>query len=154
MTTFRNRMAWAIWIFMALWMTFLVAMTWVVLRDGPPEEHSVATIAAVFAFFWAAGLGGSAWACSIRILRVDVRDSGALDVTWRSPFRAERRRVEARDVPPAVVVDGKDSDGDPYFTCRVTLADGATLDLAEGHARPPLDDAAARFNQLTRQRRP
>jgi hypothetical protein len=153
MTTFRNRVAWAIWIFMALWMTFLIAMTWVVIRDGPPDGQSPTTIAAVLAFFWVGGLTVSTWACTIRILRVDVSDSGALDIVWRSPLRAERRRVEALDVPPAVVVDGKDSDGDPYFTCRVTLADGTALDLAEGHARPPVEDAAARFNGITRRRR-
>jgi hypothetical protein len=153
MTTFRNRMASAIWIFMALWMTFLIAMTWVVIRDGRPDGQSSTTIAAVLAFFWGGGLAVSKWACTIRVPQVAVSDSGALDIVWRSPLRAERRRVEALDVPPAVVVDGKDSDGDPYFTCRVTLADGTALDLAEGHARPPVEDAAARFNGTTRQRR-
>jgi hypothetical protein len=153
MTTFRNRLAWAIWIFMALWMTCLVAVTWVVIRDGPPAGHSSAFTAAVGALFWAVGLGGAVWAYSLRILRVDVQDSGALDVTWRSPLRAERRRVEARDVPSATIIDGKDSDGDPYFTCRVTLADGTTLDLAESHHRPTIEDTAARFNAVTRQAR-
>ena len=43
---FRNRMATAIWIFMAIWMTFLCADDLGRLfRDGPPEGHSVATIA-------------------------------------------------------------------------------------------------------------
>jgi len=144
-------MAWALWIFAAIWMTFLVAMTWVVVRDGPPDGHSVATTAAVGAFFWAGGIGLSTWACTFRVLRVDVQDSGALDLVWRSPVRVERRRVEARDVPPAVIVDGKDGDGDPYYRCRVTLADGATLDLAEGHQRPPIEEVATRFNTATRQ---
>jgi hypothetical protein len=149
--TVRNRMASALWIFVAIWMTFLAGMTWVVVRDGPPDGHSVATTAAVGAFFWAAGIGLSTWACTFRVLRVDVQDSGAVDVVWRSPVRVERRRVEARDVPPAVIVDGKDSDGDPYYCCRVTLADGAILDLAEGHQRPPIEEIATRFNTVTRQ---
>jgi hypothetical protein len=144
-------MAWVVWIFAAIWMTFLIAMTWVVVRDGPPDGHSVATTAAVGAFFWAGGIGLSVWVCTFRLLRVDVQDGGALDVVWRSPVRVERRRVDARDVPPAVVVDGKDSDGDPYYHCRVTLADGAILDLAEGHQRPPIEETAARFNTATRQ---
>jgi hypothetical protein len=148
--TFRNRTAWALWIFTAIWMTCLVAMTWVVVRDGPPDGHSVATVAAIGTLFWAAGIGLSTWTCTFRVLRVDVQDSGALDVVWRSPVRVERRRVEARDVPPAAIVGGKDSDGDPYYHCRVTLADGATLDLAEGHARPPIEETAARFNAATR----
>ena len=149
--TLRNRMASALWIFAAIWMTFLAAMTWVVVRDGPPDGHSLAATAAIGAIFWAAGIGLSTWACTFRVLRVDVSDSGALDVVWRSPLRVERRRVEARDVPAAVVVDGKDSDGDPYYHCRVTLADGAILDLAESHARQPIEETAARFNTATRQ---
>ena len=148
---FRNRMAWAVWIFAAIWMTFLVAMTWVVVRDGPPDGHSVATTAAIGALFWAGGIGLSMWVCTFRALRVEVQDSGAVDVVWRSPVRVERRRLEARDVAPAVVVAGRDSDGDPYYYCRVTLADGATLDLAEGHARRPIEETAARFNTATRQ---
>ena len=151
--TFRNRLPSGIWVFAALWMTFLIAMTWVVLRDGPPDGHSVASIAAIGAFFWAGGIGLSMWACTFRVLRVDVGDSGALDVVWRSPVRVERRRVEARDVPPAVIVTGNDSDGDPYYYCRVTLADGATLDLGEGHGRPPIEEIATRFNAATRQGR-
>ncbi len=147
-------MAWAVWIFMALWMTFLVAMTWVAIRDGPPKGYSVATTAAIGAFFWSAGLGGSWWAATHRVLRVDVRDSGALDVTWRSPLGAERRRVEARDVPAAVVVESKDSDGDPLFTCRVTLRDGTPLDLAEGPARESIEETSTRFNAATRRRGP
>ena len=152
--TFRNRMAWVLWVFATVWMTFLVAMTWVVVRDGPPDGHSMATTAAIGALFWAAGIGLSTWACTFRVLRVDVHDGGALDVVWRSPLGAERRRVEARDVPQAMIVAGKDTDGDPYYYCRVTLADGAILDLAEGHARPPIEDAAARFNTATRQAHP
>jgi hypothetical protein len=150
-STFRNRMAWVLWVFATVWMTFLVAMTWVVVRDGPPDGHSLATTAAIGALFWAAGIGLSTWACTFRVLRVDVHDGGALDVVWRSPLGAERRRVEARDVPQAMIVAGKDTDGDPYYYCRVTLADGAILDLAEGHARPPIEETAARFNTAIRQ---
>lgn len=148
MTVFHNRMAWALWIFMAIWMAFLIAMTWVVVRDGPPDGQSWTTMGAVLAFFWLGGSGATAWACRFRLLRVDVADSGALDISWRSPYKSERRRVEARDVPPAVVVDSKDSDGDPYFICRVTLADGTALDLAESHGRTEIEAAVARFNAV------
>jgi hypothetical protein len=111
----------------------------------------MATTTAIGALFWAAGIGLSMWACTLRVLRVDVHDGGALDVVWRSPLGAERRRVEARDVPQAMIVAGKDTDGDPYYYCRVTLADGAILDLAEGHACLPIEETAARFNTATRQ---
>jgi len=41
---FRNRKATAIWIFMAIWMTFLCLMTWVLFRDGPPPRSVADTV--------------------------------------------------------------------------------------------------------------
>jgi hypothetical protein len=135
---------------MAVWMTFLILMTWVVFRDGPPRGHSWTFIGAVLAAGWLGGLGATRWATSQRVLCVDVDALGGLDITWYTPFRVQRRRVEARQVRPAVVVDGKDSDGDPYFRCRVTLADGTELDLSEGHDRPTIERLAERFNASRR----
>lgn len=144
--SFSNRKAWAIWIFMATWMSFLCAMTWVLFRDGPPKGYSVSTIWAIVFGFWFFGGACSVWASTTRVVHVKVTDSGAVDVTWRWPFRVERRRVEAADVPKAEMIYGTDSDGDPYFTSRVTLADGATIDLAESHDETAIEAATARFN--------
>ena len=74
-------------------------------------------------------------------------------MTWRWPFWVQRRRVEAVDVPPAEIVYGADSDGDPYFTCRVTLTDGTTIDLAESHDEASIEATAARFNAVAGRRR-
>jgi hypothetical protein len=151
--TFSNRVAWAIWIFMGIWMLFLCLMTYVLLRDGPPQGYSAATVWSVVFAFWLFGTGASVWAAGIRTVHVEVTDSGALLVTWRSPLGAERRRIEAADVPAAEVVHGKDSDGDPYFTSRVTLPDGATIDLAEGRDETAVSEATARFNAVAGRRR-
>jgi hypothetical protein len=153
MTVFRNRMAWALWIFMGIWMFFLALITYVTLRDGPPPGYSWQTMWAVLFFFWTMGLAATAWASTQRIVRVEVTDTGALDVTWRWPFWVERRRVEAVDVPPAEMVYGADSDGDPYFTCRVTLANGTTVDLAESRDEASIVATAARFNAVAGRRR-
>ena len=153
MTVFRNRMAVVLWIFMAIWMTFLILMTYVVYRDGPPAGYAWPTMWAIGFLFWSVGAAVSAWAATNRIVRVVVTDSGAVEIAWRSPFWVERRRVEAADVPLAAVVYGKDSDGDPYFTCRVTLADGATVDLAESHDEASIEAATARFNAVAGRRR-
>ena len=151
--TFRNRKAWALWIFMGIWMSFLILVTYVVLRDGPPPGHSWQVMWAVLFLFWSVGLGATAWATTQRTVAVDVADSGAVDVTWRWPFRAQRRRIEAVDVPPAEIAYGADSDGDPYFTGRVTLADGSTIDLAESHDEASIEQAVARFNTVAGRRR-
>ena len=150
---FRNRVAWAIWIFMGIWMTFLALMTWVMLRDGPPPGYSAPTIWAILFVFWLFGSAVSAWASTIRTVQVEVTDSGAVLVTWRSPSGAERRRIEAADVPPEEMIHGADNDGDPYFTSRVTLADGATIDLAESRDEAAIEAATAHFNALAGRRR-
>jgi hypothetical protein len=75
MTIFRNRMAWVLWIFMAVWMFFLASMTYVLLRDGSPPGYSRPLLCAVLSVFWAAGLGASAWAGRQRIVRVDLAES-------------------------------------------------------------------------------
>ena len=153
MTVFRNRMAAVLWIFMGIWMTFLGLMTYVTLRDGPPAGYAWPTMWAILFVFWSFGLAVSVWAATQRLVRVVVTDSGAVEITWRSPFWIERRRVEAADVPPAAIVYGKDSDGDPYFTSRVTLADGATVDLAESHDETSIEAATSRFNAAAGRRR-
>jgi hypothetical protein len=90
---------------------------------------------AILAVFWLFGAAVSVWAGTNRTVRVDVTDSGALLVTHRSPFRAERRRI------------------DPYFTSRVTLADGATVDLAESHDQAAMEATTKRFNAVAGRRR-
>ncbi|MET0271911.1 MAG: hypothetical protein ABW360_02870 [Phenylobacterium sp.] len=151
--SFRNRKAWALWIFMGIWMFFLCLITYVLLRDGPPPGYSWQMMWAVMFFFWSIGLSATVWASTQRIVHVDVTDTGALDVTWRWPIRVERRRVEAADVPPAEMIYGSDSDGDPYYTCRVTLADGNTIDLAESHDESSIEATVARFNAIAGRRR-
>lgn len=42
-TLFRNRLAVFLWGFAALWLTMLCAMTYLMLRDGPPDGHSTPT---------------------------------------------------------------------------------------------------------------
>jgi hypothetical protein len=151
--TFRNRKAWAIWIFMTIWRTFLSLMTWVVVRDGPPPGASWPTMWAILFAFWAFGGGISVWASTLRVVHVEVTDSGAVDVIWRWPFRVERRRIEAAEMPTAEMIYGADNDGDRYFTSRVTLADGATIDLAESRDEAAVEGATARFNATAGRRR-
>ena len=147
---FRNGSPWFLWIFMAVWMTGLCLFTYVVVRDGPPRGSSWWTVGPILAAGWLGGLAATRWAASHRALVVDVDTLGGLDITWYSPLGRHRRRVEARQVRPAAVVASKDSDGDPYFVCRVTLLDGTELDLSEGHDRPTIEREAERFNACRR----
>jgi hypothetical protein len=147
---FRNGSPWFLWIFMAVWMTGLGLFTYILVRDGPPRGYTWTTMGLLLAAGWLGGLGATRWAASQRVLCVDVDAIGGLDIMWYGPFRVVRRRVEARQVRPAVVVATTDSDGDPYFVCRVTLGDGTELDLSEGHDRPTIEREVERFNNRRR----
>ena len=88
-------------------------------------------------------------------LRVDVHDDGALDVTWRRPFGAERRHVAPWDVYPAGVVRHQPFEGseeDMSFICRVVLQDGTWLDLARSSDRAEVQAVVDRFNGVAGKR--
>ena len=113
---FRTRLAAFLWGFAAVWVTMLIAMTYVVLRDGPPEGISAPMVAIVMCLFWVAGIGLVAF--------VSTKPS----------------------VRPATVVDSRDSDGDPYFFARVNTIDGEPIDITEGHSQPDCEQACEQFN--------
>ncbi len=147
--TFRNRKAWAIWIFMAIWMTFLVAddlgrrsATGRRTATPWPRPPRSARSSGREASASRRGPARSAW-CAWR-----CRDSGALDVdlAFAVPRRAAPRRGRRR--PPAVIVDGNDSDGDPYFTVASSRWPTARPSICqshdEGHRAPPRDSRRSR----------
>ena len=122
------------------------------MRDGPPPGYSWPTMWAILFAFWTIGAAATIWASTLRVVHVEVTDSGAVDVTWRWPFRVERRRIEAAEMPTAEMIYGADNDGDPYFTSRVTRP--------RRHHRPRREprrgvggSATARFNATAGRRR-
>jgi hypothetical protein len=67
MVTFRNNKALFLWAFMALYIGLVVALSYVLIRHGPPESFSVALTLTTMAAFW---IGGSAAHYSFRTARV------------------------------------------------------------------------------------
>jgi hypothetical protein len=127
----KNNMAVAYWIIVSLFMAVIVAMTHVLLRDGPPAEHSAPFMIAVIALFWAFGLGAIGYAFSKP--RVLVRIGHArITVTLRYLFKTLRHTYGYDQVRHAGIVESKDSEGDPHFTARITMMDGRTIELNEG----------------------
>lgn len=145
--TFQNRTAIFLWGFTVAWIGMLCAMTYVLVRDGAPDGHSVAATVLVAAVFWAAGIGLAFFAASKPCYFVAVYRGSRIAATWRYPHKVICKVVPRPQVEPALVVDSKDSDGDPYYFARAALLQGEPLDIAESHAREVCEKACHRFNE-------
>lgn len=145
---FRNGRAAFLWGFAVAFLLFLVAMSWVFVRDGPPPEHSRGLVAAAIAVLWVGGLGLAAYAGSRHCLSVKVQADQSVRIVYRYPFRKEEGNLCASDVGIAMVRESRDDDGYPYFYARVDLRDGSRLDLAEGHDRDSCESKCLHFNSL------
>jgi hypothetical protein len=144
--TFQNRLAGFLWGFAAVWLTMLLAMTYVVLRDGPPEGSSAPTVVIVMALFWIGGIGLGAFVSTKPCIFVTIEQGNSVSATWRYPHKVVRRVLPAASVLPAAVIDSRDSDGDPYFYARANTIDGEPIDITEGHSQKDCEQACERFN--------
>lgn len=149
--TFQNRIALFLWGFAALWLTILIAMTFVVLRDGPPAGSSVPVIVLVMSAFWACGVGLGAFVATKPCFFVTVDQESSVTATWRYPHEVFRKALRATSVRPAAVINSQDSEGAPYFVARVISMGGEAIDIAEGHNRSVCEQACERFNLALQQ---
>lgn len=144
--TFQNRLAGFLWGFAAVWLTMLLAMTYVVLRDGPPEGSSVSTVVIVMGLFWIGGIVLGVFVSTKPCIFVTLEGSNRVSATWRYPHKVVRKVLPAASVLPAAVIDSRDSEGDPYFYARVNTIDGEPIDITEGHSQKDCEQACERFN--------
>ena len=150
--TFRNRIALFLWGFAAVWLTALVAMTYVVLRDGPPAGSSLPTTALIVCAFWIFGIGLAAYVSTQPCIFVTVDPGHTVTATWRYPHKVVRKVLFTMSVEPAAIVISEDSEGGSYYYARVSSNDGESIDIAEGHRRADCERACARFNAALQRR--
>ncbi len=144
---FRHRLPAILWAFAALWLAMLVLMTVAWSRGVPTGGYSYEVVLAVLLLFWALGIGLLAYVASKPCFTVSIDASARVRVVWWYPFRVVRRTFSRRQLKPARVVRDRDSDGDDYFTVRVSSIDGDAFDLRETHDRETADQTCARFNR-------
>lgn len=145
MLQFRNQTARFLWGFTSVWLLMLIAMTWVVLRDGAPSGYHPLFIYGVMLMFWASGIGLGNYAFKQPCL--DVRIEGLnLYITEAYPLLKKHRHLPLAQVSPAQLVESTDSEGDPYFYARIALEDGTVLNLSEGSQRETCQAACESFN--------
>ena len=148
MTYFKNRSSAFLWGFSVVWLTMLLAMTYVVYRDGPPNNYMPVLTWSVLGFFWLGGIALASFSASKPCFELTVESHQRVSATWRYPLRVVRRSFIKSQLRPAQVVESRDSEGDPYYIARVMTSDGTALDFKEGHMRSKCEDACSQFNHL------
>ena len=131
---------------MAVFMTFVALMTWVLFRDLSASKSHGFWQAVIMGVFWIAGLGFSAFAAGRPCVSVTVQP-GSVRVIHQFPFSRQQRDVTYGELASAQVMDSRDSEGDPYFHARTRLKDGACVDLFESHSREKCETVCAKFNE-------
>lgn len=144
---FRNRIALFQWVFAALWVAMLGAMTWLLATQGPPPGYSMVSTAAIMLAFWMAGAGLIAYVGRKSCTTVAVGPGEAVACTRRYPFRVERWKLSCKSISRAELVESVDDESDPYFYSRIKAAGGLMFDLAESHSREYCEAVCERFNQ-------
>lgn len=156
---FRNNKAVFLWGFAALFLTFVAVMTYVLIRDGasqiqiyPPCNNNYYPpwfMSGVLTVFWLAGCGFAVYAARRHCLRVAVLPDRAVSITWRYPFKSITRIIQNTEMSRAQVLVSRDDEGSPYFHARIVLADGAPIDIGEGHNRELCENVCVHFNTAT-----
>lgn len=122
----------------------LIAFSATLLRNGPPEGYSLATTTVISGLFWLGGLILVAFAIRKPCYYASIQKD-ELTLTWRYPHRTVRTSFPTNVITPPVVIEGRDSEGDPYFFARLILPNGNVFDLAESHIRSLCEDACKSF---------
>lgn len=119
--------------FMLAFVGIVVLITYVALRQGPPEPQKWWPLALLS--FWACGLFGLVHALN--------QEAGVIRITGPGSIHIERGKALRREdhwLPRARfwIEDTKDSEGDPYFKLMME-APGGPLAVREGHRRQRLE---------------
>lgn len=114
-------------------------MTYVALRDGPPEPEKWWPL--IMLAFWASGL--------FALVHMFNQEVGVLHITNPASIHIERGKAFRREehwLPQARfwIEDTKDSDGDPYFKLMMD-APGGKLTIQESHSRARLEELQQRI---------
>lgn len=144
----RNNAALVPWGFLAVWMSLLAIMTWMTIRDVLNEGlAATGWTPFVIAAFWLFGLMFSIQVARMKRVRATFA-AGRVEIVRRGLFDAARWEGPVRSVADAMVEQGTDSDGDPYFRCLMTIPGLDRVTIAEGHDRSAIEAVRDRVNAI------
>lgn len=120
------------WVFILVWLSALGAGTVAFASRAGGEGLPRHVASLVMAGFWLAGLGAVAFL--LRIPRTTVRlDGRDLVVTERWLVGRQEERIAHGQPARVEIANERDSDGDPYFVCQLTMPSGRVVKIKEGH---------------------
>jgi hypothetical protein len=144
--TFRNHKALFLWAFMALYIGLVAAMSYVLIRHGPPEGYSVASTITIMTVLWIGGIGGTIFVSNRPCVTLKVEPNFTVHILHRYPLRTCQLVVDNQQIELARVVETLDSNGDRYFIGRASLIDGTSIDFIESHHSESCEAVCKRFN--------
>jgi hypothetical protein len=139
--------AWGI----ALFCVFVAAaMTFLFLTKGPPDGYTPQTMTTILAVIWVFLLGGTSYAFSQPCTLLTVPQCKTIRVVLLYPFGRQVHHFLKSETKPALLVETKDSEGDPYYKAAFTLPgrDPLTIVLFESHDKQTCQDKCNQFNAL------
>ena len=141
----KNNAALVGWVFIAVWMALLCAMSVMLLRTGKIEGLSTSAALAVMALFWAVGLYACNYFFRVPLITIWL-DDGHLIVRERWVKNSREialpvQSVEGRDPQAVEFREEKDSDGNPYYAAILKLPDGREIRIKEGHTKAFVEEA-------------
>ena len=147
MVTFRNHKALFLWAFMALYIVLVVALSYLLIRHGPPEGASVASTITIMTAIWIGGVGGTLFVSNRPCITLKVEPNFTVHILHRYPFRICQRVVDNQQIEFARVVETVDNNGNRYFIGRASLIEGTNIDFIESHSSKRCEAVCKRFNQ-------
>lgn len=142
---FRNNMAVAGWVFMAIWTGFLCLFTYIFMRDGGFRQYDPAVEWAILGLFWLFGLGGCSYFFGTPRFRMTVVN-GQVTVNERWLLRRSTETFSLKVMADPVVIRDKDSEGDPYFRCRAITPSGRRIIVSESNDEETVRNACQRLS--------
>lgn len=129
---FRNNMAVVGWVFMAIWLGGVGLISWLFVRDGGFHQMHPLIEVGIMLMFWMFGLAGGGYLFSRTRVRLTIRQ-GTATLRESALWKSREERIPAGSITVAPVLKGRDSEGDPYFSCLVVTPDGRQVTVGESH---------------------
>ncbi|MBK6728316.1 MAG: hypothetical protein IPG63_13830 [Xanthomonadales bacterium] len=131
----RNRLPVFGWFFATCFDAMLLAFLWIIVRDGWPAHVPFLVQWAAVPVLVCAALGLSIWLFGMPITEARIGRDRVLRLKRRWLLSSSEERIHPEQASSVQAFEETDSDGDPYFRCRLWFKDGRHADLNEGRDR-------------------
>ncbi|MDD2723216.1 MAG: hypothetical protein PHH59_04225 [Methylovulum sp.] len=126
---FKHNLPIAIWVLATFMITVALAIASLSFGGDPNIDPMFKAVSALALLTLAAMIGSYAYSKPCVSLWLEAT---GIRLVLRYPLKILRLDYRHDQVRDMRLVESKDSEGDPHFTTRITMADGRDIELAEG----------------------